>query len=214
MAELVSKKIMGSYYIVPPTNLIFNFVSKNASTTLRKVVYSSIDQNKYTIPECCISTKLNKDSKYITDRYYKVAVFREPVSRFISAFKDKVIGPDPKEFFINFKKQINETDNYLVKLDRFIDYVSSFKESRRDHHVRSQTVLLDLDLVTYDKILKLNNLNEDWVELRKIYPNLPSIEYHLNRTDSYKILNSIPTEYISRIEELLKEDIKFYNELK
>lgn len=92
----------------------------------------------------------------IMGSFYKFAFVREPVDKFLSAWKNKVLE---KNYF-----KFSEKEHKRMKdLPKFIDWVESLDIDNCDEHLRSQNSLIDLNEV--DFIGRFENFEEDFHKL-------------------------------------------------
>ena len=85
--------------------------------------------------------------------YFKFSFVRNPESRFISAWKDKVL----RQNYFHFS---NKEYEMMKDLDYFINWVKTLDIENCDEHLRSQLALVDVD--NMDFIGKFENFEEDF----------------------------------------------------
>ena len=134
--------------------------------------------------------------------YFKFAFVREPIDRFISCWKDKVLERN----YFNFPTEEYEK---MKDLDTFISWVEKLDISTCDEHLREQSDLIDLDNV--DFIGKFENFNQDLIHVLKKL-NIPVDEvYHQNRTQARKV--EVSESQKQRIQNIYRNDYKnFYSD--
>ncbi len=133
--------------------------------------------------------------------YFKFAFVREPLDRFVSAWKDKVLER-------NYFKFSAEEHERMKDLDQFITWVETLDISTCDEHLREQTALIDLEQVDY--IGKFENFNQDLIYvLDKL--NIPNdVVYHENRTKKKTVI--LTEEQTNKLKNIYKNDYKnFYS---
>lgn len=103
---------------------------------------------------------------------YTFSSVRHPETRVLSAYKnffiDKTNRAGPKHFDSITKRGFTLGEHSTENLDIFIDYIDeAISQNRRhcDGHWREQHVNLGLNTISYDKICKLENLEQDLVEV-------------------------------------------------
>lgn len=84
--------------------------------------------------------------------WYKFAFVREPIDRFISCWKDKVLNRN----FFGFSSQEHEE---MKNLDNFISWVEGQNIDETEEHLRSQNALIDLDNLNF--LGRLENFEAD-----------------------------------------------------
>jgi hypothetical protein len=99
--------------------------------------------------------------------FHKIAVVRNPWSRFVSCYQQKIVGPKPAT---------------LVKMDgiykgmSFEDFVRAVgrlpkRFQNREQHIRPQTVsMICGNEFVPDWVIKLEDIKSEWKELQKVIP--------------------------------------------
>ena len=131
--------------------------------------------------------------------YFKFAFVRNPIEKFISAWKDKVLNQNYFCF---------ETDMYekMKNLDSFISWVETLNINECDEHLRSQNALIDMDVV--DFIGRFENFENDFKYVAdKIKMPITKI-FHKNKSGNN--IDNLSNKHIIRIEEIYKDDIKMF----
>ena len=132
------------------------------------------------------------------ENYFKFAFAREPLNRFISAWKDKIINVSKKKknYFDLNPKQIEK----MKDINYFID-CEFFEKSlfQKDIHFRHQSNLIDLNNI--DFIGRLENIESDFNYIMKKLGinNLNKKFGHQNATtqshsDSIKLISKVNRE--------------------
>jgi hypothetical protein len=88
--------------------------------------------------------------------YFKFAFVRHPETRFISAFKEKVLKQNYFHFEPNEYEEMKDPVN-------FIKWIVGLDIEKCDEHVRAQYALIDVEHV--DFIGKLENFNDDFAKV-------------------------------------------------
>jgi hypothetical protein len=110
-----TSKARNNYVVVCDSkNFMFVCVFKNASSSLRRLAYGS-DNLKLEERKKMISIKQSRNKKY--KNYVKFAVYRDPVERFISFYKNKVLNYD--EWFL---KKYKDKKEQIRNLETFIEF--------------------------------------------------------------------------------------------
>ena len=106
--------------------------------------------------------------------YFKFAFVRNPETRFISAWKDKVLNQN----YFRFSEEKHER---MKELDNFIEWVKTLDIQRCDEHLREQCSLIDLNHIDFLGRLEFFerdfNYLADKIGLRRDNP------IHLNKTN-------------------------------
>jgi hypothetical protein len=162
----------GGFLLCNSKKFMFVVIAKNASTTLKRLIYSldypdagpisdteetheyfgySYD-NKVRIP-------LTESSKYSSSRYLRFAIYRDPVERFLSVYYDKVSplrspGKPVRKYFAENGVINADIDKFLAFTERELQ-----KENwlLQDEHLRCQSSFYEPSSV--DFIVPLERLN-------------------------------------------------------
>lgn len=168
-------------------------VAKVGTRTIKMHLEENADNNLIYSPEGAYIPSLYKD-------YFKFAFVREPLDRFISAWKDKVLE---RNYF-----KFSEAEHTKMKdLDYFISWVETLDIATCDEHIREQSSMIDTEQV--DFIGKFENFNEDLSKVL-VKLNIPVDEvYHQNRTKKKSV--TLTPEQTKKLNEIYKNDFKnFY----
>ncbi|WP_196799729.1 sulfotransferase family protein [Thioalkalivibrio sulfidiphilus] len=94
----------------------------------------------------------------------KFCFVRNPVSRIVSAYKDKILTSEGK-FWDRYRSSIRAfgglPENGFISLETFVSWVESVPDAERDIHWRSQFALLRPDVINYDMLGKQETFDED-----------------------------------------------------
>ena len=212
--------LVSNWLFLPGTNILFNLISKNASTSITSAFYDVYSMKRLDLVHHRRKNNISFETIATSSEYRKYTVIRNPIDRFLSAFYDKVIKnpiTHDKTFSLFNKKFVNEKDTFR-KLDFFLDYIEDRYTYGKNlalanHHIRPQYLMMYTSKINYDFILKFDNLYNDWNKFKNSTKiNLPNLPYN-HVTDSKKYLDQISPHQIVRIENLYSEDIKYYNEI-
>ncbi len=136
--------------------------------------------------------------------YFKFAFVRQPVERFISAWKDKVINQN----YFHFEAGQHEE---LKELKNFIAWVKEQDITKCDEHLRAQYALIDVEHV--DFIGRFENFAEDLHKVaQQIGMPLQNLQ-HLNKSGS-RTIQATAAE-IQAIQTIYQKDFELFypNEL-
>lgn len=171
---------------------------KVASTSVKQVIYPDVPYDE--LGQDAFHVALEHHAVYrLPSRYKDYAVFfiaRNPFSRLVSAFRDKVEGRTPSQWGVYNTRFFHAVFRYVGKMefgsdpisfDQFAMAVSRIPDQLADRHIASQSRWAR-SMIAPEKvqILHLETLNEDWAALqaRTDLPALPQ----LNPTDSRRWL--------------------------
>lgn len=182
------KKVQHFYlnkYIVSPFAkrkyyLCYNFTYKALWFRVAKVSSRTIDQHfRENTPEGAYvySSEVGYMPSMYVD-FFKFAFVRNPVDRFISAWKNKVLQANYFEF--------SEQKHHDMKdLSNFVSWVETLDVSKCDEHLRLQTTLIDLNHI--DFIGRFERFGEDFQYLANQI-GLPVKEiHHKNKSIGYGV---------------------------
>lgn len=133
--------------------------------------------------------------------YFKFAFVRNPETRFVSAWKDKVL----RQNYFKFSEIEHEK---MKEIETFIAWVKKQNLRTCDEHLRTQCSLIDLKHL--DFLGRFENFAEDFQKVAdKI--GLKSYEsVHLNQTEKKKVI-SISDFAKSEIREMYREDFETFD---
>jgi hypothetical protein len=132
-------------------------------------------------------------------KYFKFSFVRNPETRFISAWKDKVL----KQNYFNFSEQEHEK---MKDLNHFLTWVESLDIDHCDEHLQSQNSLIDLSNI--DFLGRFENFTSDLKTVMNILDIDSSGIEHLNKgTKEDLILNK---EQRLRIYHIYQKDFQIF----
>ncbi|WP_413161120.1 tetratricopeptide repeat protein [Capilliphycus salinus ALCB114379] len=146
---------------------IYTPIPKCACTSLKNLIYSLEFQRHYSEKESkkSIHEFWNESIKYVRDLkslkdYFKFAVVRDPVKRFLSCYKNLVIyqgdlriKPNPEKLEKAGLKSDPTINEFVKELEK---YVQISKEV--NHHTKPQYLFLGQELAAYDFLCKIEDL--------------------------------------------------------
>jgi len=162
--------------------VVFHGIPKNASTSIKHLLYQANWNKKFEGPGQWIH-KGNKKGGSIypplaeikSDKYFNyshVTVVRNPYDRFISFYTDLCLGStnlrnQSPPFFVD-----NNLNITTYSVDEAINMVCSFDEDDLiDEHIASQSSFIHTEDVN---IIKMEDISNDW----KLYCNKINIEFN------------------------------------
>lgn len=150
-----------------------------------------------------------------TPRVYKFTVIREPLSRILSAFSDKVTG-DTKQRAALFRHAGLSMDHEL-KLEDFIDIVTQDSVARNlDRHWRSQRKEISYGQINYDYIGTVENLGPALrVILREVFAtadmNLQDTRKTIgHKSKSESLRDGLSKKDLGKLEQAYSDDFEMY----
>lgn len=135
--------------------------------------------------------------------YFKFSFVRNPLTRFESCWKDKVL----RQNYFNFN---DKEWNKMKDLDYFIEWVKTLNISKCDEHLRSQSSLIDLENI--DFVGKFENFEEDF---RIVADKIRLGEYETNQLNSTtSSASKLTEENVKTLKQIYQVDFKnFYPHL-
>lgn len=148
----------------------------------------------------------------LTTKYFKFTCLRDPKSRFLSGFFDKIISvkQNSKKVALPFcESAVNKTrdDNIEEVFVDFLKYVASTEDMKRDVHFRTQYNLTLVDVIPYDKIFMLETLEKDFNFLSNKFPQIVPLERFNKTSPAYGPLRQyLGEKYESEIYKIYQKD--------
>lgn len=132
--------------------------------------------------------------------YFKFAMVRNPIDRFISAWRNKVLDNNMFKFD---DRQLLE----MRKIEAFVDWTAELDLKRCDEHLRLQSELIDLNNV--DFIGKIESFNKDFAYILNQI-GMPMLNFEVkNKSEKQTELNISP-EVKNSIRDLYEADFKAF----
>lgn len=150
------------------------------------------------------------------DSFLKFSFVRNPYSRVLSCYRDKIIGHLPSR--IRFTKKFNLLDNFgnddIIPLSVFLGSIRKQQRKHMDSHWRPQTDQILFKFIEYQYIGKLENFNQEFQEvLKKIYPHeeVSVNNFIPHKTNSCNHLNFFDETSKNLVRDIYKEDFENFN---
>ncbi len=96
--------------------------------------------------------------------FYKFTLVRNPFSRLLSCYLDRVKAKNStvrKEIL----EKLNKDNNYQIQFEEFINVILDIDPQQMNIHYRPQTLLTCFDLINFDEILKFEEFPENFSAL-------------------------------------------------
>ncbi len=204
---------------------IYFFLPKTGSTSVKSNLAKLLEmENTEELPHGIHNPKTfpfpfvkqnELDSTY--KEYFKFTIVRNPWSRLVSCYRDKIRPAEyNKNGIINGVAipLINCSDKFYggMSFGSFVDVVCSISDATANNHFRSQLFQLTNSegelLVNY--IGKLESLNESLNEITQ-KTGIPGNEMpHFHKTSSKPYLEYYNNELVEKVKQRFKEDIDFF----
>lgn len=134
------------------------------------------------------------------DSFYRFAFVREPVDKFISAWKNKVLQQNYFEFSKKQHEQMKDIRN-------FISYTEDLDIDKCDEHLRAQNSLIDLNNLNF--LGRFENFNDDFKELCNTV-GLPVKDMPVKNKSKVGKGIVIDDKSIQRIQTIYEQDIRIF----
>ena len=160
--------------VVPELNVLFNRIPKSANTSLTASIAAltqtvlPIDDHTYnnTFKRSYdrLSSLSAPDAREVLQHYYCFTLVRNPYSRVLSAFLDKVgkSGIYSGKFIRKLARQDRRA--LIGQHGDFGEFIGILEKNNlyTDHHWAPQAAFLTLPLERYDFVLRLESIEHDW----------------------------------------------------
>lgn len=145
--------------------------------------------------------------------YFKFTVVRNPYSRLVSAFLQKIEANLPQT--VHVRKQLGFTKDKPISFEQFVGYLEN-GGIYQDPHWAPQTLLLPQDRSLVDYIGRVESLTEDMNHIiKQIHPSKPFqglcsyVSHQTNATEKLKKFYSTQ-DIINRIRTLYRQDFEMF----
>lgn len=151
-----------------------------------------------------------------SDKVFKFAFVRNPYTRLISAYQDKIVN-SKGDFWERYRTQIrvfNDLDSHQeIQFKHFINYVCALPDNKRDIHWRSQFNLLKPQIIPYNFIGKQERFNNDfsYVLERLQQANPEPFLAPTNQTEPVNLADFYDEELLSMVASAFEKDFSFFN---
>ncbi|WP_244208625.1 sulfotransferase family 2 domain-containing protein [Vreelandella andesensis] len=161
------------FFEAEDVSFFFTYIRKNASTSFKKLfqlLYPGACSGDLPSIHCLIKHAQVKEltPEEIDKRFStKLFVYRDPVDRVFSTYKNKVIQQDGAEDLLRRLEKVVGRDPALLTFDEFVqEYVVLLKTERWeevDGHLYPQ--VWHLLPITYNKVIRMDNVYHEMCEL-------------------------------------------------
>ena len=236
------------YYLCHKRKVIFTEMPKNGCESIRHLILR--EEGIYENPKD-IWNKINHGYKGITYKisgddiknfmeknsdYKLLTIIRNPFTRLVSGYFDKIIRPENvtypycKRVIIAHGRK-RQTSTTKVSFEEFVNYIIKEDKQTLDYHYRPQTNLFDItirnnemlkmeDIPNIKKRLKELGFKEEYTNYNKVIKkeyqikiDIKDINIYKQYGEFYKIFDKKyqpKTEYYYKDEELKKKVYEFY----
>lgn len=210
--------------IIPKLRLAYLAVPKAACTTLktalfqidRGIAFSDLsDQDRpfsiHNVYPTRLFSEINKNT--LLD-YHRLSVVRDPIERFLSAYRNRVMEKD-EIAKSKVAKQIESMSLPLrPSLSTFISHLGDYRKVRGiDHHVRPMVDFLGNDPLWFTKIYDIKDTSSMLDHIYEITGVLPPVSVH-NSSGHHKIgADTLSASERRVIEDLYAEDYDVFGRI-
>lgn len=131
---------------------------------------------------------------------YLFGIYRDPIERFKSAYKDRVIKKNKDQFIDG-------------SLDYIIDHLENLVSSNTDFgmHARTQTTWLGDDFTIFDKVFHINDLNTFFKQIVEDVSDVEIPDIRSNSSNDDILVLDI--DQINKVKKFYKKDLDFISSL-
>lgn len=146
---------------------------------------------------------LTKILNNLSEYPIRVAIVRNPIERFISCYKDRVI-----------QRNKDKVKNTVTDFSYFVNNIEVIRKTYKDicKHTEPQVKSYGLNKNIFTHVINIKNINDQFIPLIKEVSNTHDIPivYHKN---SFSVSEIIPTkEEVQKIKKFYEIDYKFFGE--
>jgi hypothetical protein len=135
---------------------------------------------------------------------------RNPYSRLTSSYLNKVV--EPKNVFTSF------SNIGVKKTHTFLDFCKAIQDQDPElmnDHIKPQSLIIPNSKMNF--IGKMEDINSEWLRLKKIIKNLPNLSMHINKSPQSSEFQKkiLCKESINIINDIYNQDFKnfYYNKI-
>jgi hypothetical protein len=196
----------------------FVAIRKNASTSIAASVWSHKSGINYSSKKFPVDINKTKVYTYTTEEpnlnSFKFIAIRDPFERLVSGFIHKIIKHphvEGKEYFAYQPDHAKYKNNIPKAFDLFVSFLEKSNINSVDVHFAPQYQLGRFDSIVYDKIIKVENLQDDWKDLQSTIklPDLPKNKIHFSGSVNY--LETLRPVFYDRVFSIYKNDYSLYS---
>lgn len=201
-----------------PLQIAYVPVPKNGCSTLKHLLYEvevgtefgdeSPDRNIHNWRSDYRTLLLDDADLGAPPGYAKIVVLREPVARFVSSFRNRVL----------YKSETDTSEvagaglNPRPDIDEFVAHLAEYRRLSPSirHHTDLQVEFVGSDLSRYDEIFDIAEMQRLELFLRSRLPSAPALK-HLKKSGSTIELSMTSR---STLDDLLAPDIELYESMR
>lgn len=217
----LSRKIIDNTLAISTTRrYVYARIRKAANSTVISSLYHAENNNRITGLDNIQKIKdnyftkpgeLSKTDLIDLDSYFKFTIVRNPYSRIISTYLDKIENRNKSQRKIVIKF-LKKNPNDEITFNEFLDFLEN-GGLRKNAHWAPQIDFLVFPIDQYNYIGRLENLQKDLTQiLAKIYSkDCPIVSINEHKTDSRNKTKELTASDKLRIYNLYMDDFKNFN---
>ncbi|WP_455217348.1 sulfotransferase family protein [Kaarinaea lacus] len=160
--------------ILPELKVVYTSIPKAANSTIKKCLWAAsgvsiegknINSSIFKNPGPSRPVSAFDDGEleiiFHSDEWFRFSFVRNPYTRLLSAYKDKILGLGNTRKHNSFLKKIQWHSSQPPTFEQFITAITNQSDDAMDWHWMPQSRLIMADIIEYDFIGKLESYNED-----------------------------------------------------
>lgn len=153
--------------------------------------------------------KSAKNFEFERDRLFKFTFVRDPYSRFLSAFRDKIVRHESPERQMVLKS-LGAADDFDITQEQFAKFLEEGSALGSDAHWARQTDLLSMPIENFDFVGRVENAAEDMSQiLQSIYSDpKPVNSFAPHATNAGDVLDSMDSSTKAIVRRLYAPDFE------
>ncbi|MDR8390244.1 sulfotransferase family protein [Aliifodinibius sp. S!AR15-10] len=209
------------YLILPDKKLIYIDIPKVACTSIKSTIgltYGITSNNKFG-RDIHTNPNWEREQDFLSKKYNDYYVFtfvRNPLSRLVSCYEDKVVSSYNEEYPYNYFRKFYSYNkiidlNKKMSFEEFVYAIHVIPQHMADRHFKAQANILKNEKI--DFIGKFENINEDWKKLSDkfdLHPELFHVNKRKKKKKNYKKYYH-SKEILDIVWSLYKDDFKFFD---
>lgn len=187
--------------LIPELKIVYTPIPKAANRSIKHALAETM-QIKYQLSSHKANWQFIDVNQLPYEDYFHFTVVRNPIERLQSCYLQKFHHPHrrPNRIFWKYGRAIRTN----MSFQDFVEFVIQTPDQYSDRHFKSQYLLLGQDISTYDNIIKIENIEDEWRKLRSKF-NLPSLT-HQNKAIKQNAKLILKDNLVSKLHLRYKED--------
>ena len=165
--------IDNSLHVSVDHGYVYCDIPKAGCTTIKKTLIESVEGQEvdYNVHDRT-RNPLQRPSAVLNDirdleKYFKFTFVRNPYTRTLSAYLDKILGnrPEKRSIVKALGMAIDDYKDIDISFKRFLETLASMEGRRMNEHFRPQALQSCCSVISYDYIGKFENFEADLISL-------------------------------------------------